>query len=91
MKNGVFSIKQGEWMMKNKNVDLDNCVSLSVSFKDSKSHSGDVIKGMRFHLADDNYGVEWYPTKKAIGKLITVLQELEGQMTDETNAEHDDE
>jgi hypothetical protein len=73
------------------NVDLDDCVSLSVRFKDSKSHSGDVIKVMRFHLADDNYGVEWYPTKKAIGKLITVLQKLEGQMTDETNAEHDDE
>lgn len=73
------------------NVDLDDYVSLSVTFTEGKSHSGDVIKGMRFHLADDNSGVKWYPTKKAIGKLITVLKELEEQMTDDTNAECDDE
>jgi hypothetical protein len=73
------------------NIDLDDYVSLAISFREDKNYAGETLNTMKFHFADDNFGVKWYPTKKAIGKLITVLKELEGQMTDDTNAESNDE
>lgn len=77
--------------MTNKNVDLDDYVSIAISFREDKNYAGEALKIVQVYFADDNFGVKWYPTKESIAKLITVLQELEGQMTDETNVDHDDE
>jgi hypothetical protein len=74
-------------MNKIDNIDLDDYVSLSIEFKDV----GNGHENMKLHIADDEKGLKWWPTKKTINKLIKVLQELESQMTDITNYENDEE
>jgi hypothetical protein len=64
------------------NIDLDDHVSVAIDFSEY-----DNLHQMKFHFADDHFGVKWYPTKSTINKLIKFLQDLEPQMTDDTNKE----
>ena len=64
------------------NIDLDDYVSLTFEFKNDS---------MKFYIADDERGLKWWPTKKTLNKLIKVLQDIESQMTDNTNKEDEDE
>jgi len=73
------------------NFDLDDYVSLSIKFREDKNWAGENLSIMQFHFADDNFGVKWYPTKKSISNFIEVLKKIESQMTDETNAEDENE
>lgn len=73
------------------NIDLDDQVSVAIDFSEHDNHDGETVRRMKLHFADDDFGVEWYPTKSAINKLIKFLQDLEPQMTDDTNKENEDE
>ena len=73
------------------NFDLDDYVSLFIKFREDKNWAGENLSIMQFHFADDNFGVKWYPTKKSISNFIEVLKKIESQMTDETNAEDENE
>ena len=68
---------------KDLNIDLDDHASLYIRFSNNDK--------MLFHLADGNFGAKWYPDKNAINKLISVLQKIESQMTNETNLAIQDE
>lgn len=72
------------------NYDLDTYVSLSTEFDTQEMYDGTIVPVMKLHFADDNYGVEWWPTKQAIKKFINVLQNIESQMTDDTNLDTDE-
>lgn len=67
------------------NFDLDDYVSLSIEFREDKNYVGEAINTMKFHFADDNFGVKWLPTKKTINSFIEILKNIESKMTDETN------
>lgn len=67
------------------NFDLDDYVSLSIEFREDKNYAGEAINTMKFHFADDNFGVKWLPTKKTINSFIEILKNIESKMTDETN------
>jgi len=72
------------------NFDLDDYVSLAIEFREDKNFEGENIKEMKFHFADDNFGVKWYPTKKSIINFIEVLKKIESQMTDDTNRDENE-
>lgn len=79
------------------NYDLDAHVSLSTEFDTKKRWvcitlliNGTIIPVMKLHFADDNYGVYWWPTKQTIQNFINILQNIESQMTDETNLDPDE-
>jgi hypothetical protein len=67
------------------NFDLDDYVSLAIEFREDKNCAGEAINTMKFHFADDNFGVKWLPTKKTINSFIEILKNIESKMTDETN------
>lgn len=71
--------------MENFNLDLDDYVSLAIEFREDKNYAGETINTMKFHFADDNFGVKWLPTKKTINSFIEILKNIESKMTDETN------
>ena len=77
--------------MENFNLDLDDYVSLAIEFREDKNYASETINTMKFHFADDNFGVKWYPTKKTINSFIEILKDIESKMTDETNHMDEDE
>lgn len=72
-------------ILDSQNFDLDKIVSLSVVFSEDRNYAGEPLRTMKFHIADDDNGLYWYPNKKAIGNLIQALKKVESQMTDDTN------
>lgn len=72
------------------NFDLDDYVSLAIEFREDKNLAGENLNTMKFHFADDNFGVKWYPNKKSISNFIEVLKKIECQMTDDTNRDEDE-
>lgn len=73
------------------NFDLDDYVSLAIEFREDKNYADETINTMKFYFADDNFGVEWHPTKKTINSFIEILKNIESKMTDETNHMDEDE